>query len=273
MSAGTFTFRCGDDFEPEKIFNCGQCFRWSLSEDGSYVGVAFSRAARLKKNGEEITISGTEEDFKAVWRAYFDLDRRYGEIRESLSVDEYMKEAAEDGRGIRILRQEPWEALCSFILSQCCHIPRIRGVIERFCALYGEPLAFEGGVLYAFPAAEKTASLSEDDLAPLRCGYRAPYVLSAARAVSEGKIDLAELARGDLPDALAALKTIDGVGDKVAACAALFGLGFLDAFPRDVWINRVLAEQYGGDFDLSRFGGYAGIAQQYMFRHRRNAGE
>ena len=254
--------------------DCGQAFRWERNDDGSYSGVAGGYFLNIKKeNGKLIFNDTTMEVFNSFWVHYFDLNKDYKRICETLKEDELLSSTIDEYYGIRILNQEPWEALCSFILSQCCHIPRIRGVIERFCALYGEPLAFEGGVLYAFPAAEKTASLSEDDLAPLRCGYRAPYVLSAARAVSEGKIDLAELARGDLPDALAALKTIDGVGDKVAACAALFGLGFLDAFPRDVWINRVLAEQYGGDFDLSRFGGYAGIAQQYMFRHRRNAGE
>jgi len=269
VSESAFTFRCDDDFEPEKIFSCGQCFRWNASEDGSFVGVAFSRAARVSKRGDEITISGTEEDYAAVWRDYFDLGRRYDEIRERLGVDEYMREAIEDGRGIRILRQEPWEALCSFIISQCNHIPRIKGIVERFCALFGEPIAFEGGVLHAFPTAEKTASLTEEDLTPLRCGYRAKYVLSAARAVSEGRIALEELARGSQSDALCALKTIDGVGDKVAACVMLFGLGFYDAFPRDVWIKRALAERYGGDFDLSRFGGCAGIAQQYLFWHRR----
>ena len=266
------TFSCEDDFDLEKIFECGQCFRWNASPDGSYTGVAFSRAARIEKHGDTVTLTGTEDDFESVWRGYFDLDRSYCDVRRSLCIDDYMRRATDYGAGIRILRQEPWEALCSFIISQCNNIPRIKGIVERFCSLFGEPLDFEGGTVYAFPSAEKTASLSENDLAPLRCGYRAPYILAAARAVSDGVLDLDALSKGSFEGALSALKGIHGIGDKVANCVILFGLGMLDAFPRDVWIKRAVSEHYGKDFTPEIFGGSAGIAQQYMFYYRRAEG-
>ena len=264
-----FELRYGDDFDTEKIFECGQCFRWNREEDGSYIGVAYGLAARVSASDGVIRISGTEEDFENVWRDYFDLDRSYASIRESVGIDDYMREAAEYGAGIRILRQEPWEALCSFIISQCNNIPRIKGIIERLCESFGDALEFEGRTLYAFPSAERLAALTAEDLAPLRCGYRAQYIIAAARAVADGTLDLAALSRGDYAGAMAALKSINGIGDKVANCVVLFGLGMVDAFPRDVWIKRVESERYGGRLDTSVFGGYAGIAQQYMFYHRR----
>ncbi len=266
------TFYCDDDFDLEKIFECGQCFRWNRDEDGSYTGVAFKKAARITKTGDDITISGTKEDMDSVWRRYFDLDRRYDEVRKSLALDDYMTAATEYGAGIRILRQEPWEALCSFIISQCNNIPRIKGIVERFCEKFGDPIPFEGKTVYAFPDIEKTAGLKEEDLCCLRCGYRAPYIIEAARAVTEGKLDLNELSNGSFEEALCALKGIKGIGDKVANCVILFGLGMTDAFPRDVWIKRAVKEHYGCDFTPEIFTPNAGIAQQYMFYYRRAEG-
>ncbi|SHI20013.1 N-glycosylase/DNA lyase [Sporobacter termitidis DSM 10068] len=257
------------DFEPEKIFECGQCFRWNADESGAYTGVAMGKASRVRKSGGSILISGTLEDFETVWRGYFDLDRDYGAIGRALSIDDYMADAVRYGAGIRILEQDKWEALCSFILSQCNNIPRIKSIVEKFCALYGTPVLFEGGTYYTFPTAAATAALREEDLSPIRCGFRASSLLEAARAVAEGTVDLEKLSRGTPEEAAAALKKLSRVGDKVASCVMLFGLHMLDAFPVDTWMKKALGEQYPQGLDPAVFSPWAGIAQQYMFHYRR----
>ena len=129
------------DFDPVKIFECGQCFRWNMQKDGSYLGVAMNRVARLRQDGDTVYITSTIEDFENIWRSYFDLDRDYAAIRKGLCIDEYMKKASDFGAGIRILRQDKWEALCSFIISQCNNIPRIKKIIESLCRLCGEKIS------------------------------------------------------------------------------------------------------------------------------------
>jgi N-glycosylase/DNA lyase len=178
----------------------------------------------------------------------------------------------EYGAGIRILRQERWEALCSFILSQCNNIPRIKKIIETLCAYFGAPVDFMGRSYFTFPTAEQIAALSPEDLAPLRSGYRAPYVIAAARAVASGELDLDALAGTDTATARAALKALPGVGDKVANCAILFGLHQLDAFPIDTWMKKAISANFGDGFDPKIFSPYAGIAQQYLFYHARETG-
>lgn len=258
------------DFDPVKIFECGQCFRWNADENDVYLGVAMNRAAKVWKTGESIYISGTSEDFESIWRDYFDLDRDYGAIRSSLDTDEYIKKAADFSAGIRLLRQDRWEALCSFIISQCNNIARIKKIIEALCQNFGEPLYFENKKLFSFPDAAKLAGLSEKELEPIKSGYRAKYIIEAANAVASGTIDLDMLAAGSYDQALRSLKGIGGVGDKVANCVVLFGLHMTNAFPVDVWIKRVISANYGKDFDPKIFGSAAGLAQQYMFYYARS---
>ncbi len=259
-----------DDFDLEKIFECGQCFRWNRDAGGDYTGVAMGKAARIREAGGSIFISGTAEDFESVWYDYFDLAKNYSELRKSLCVDDYMTMATEYGAGIRILNQDRWEALCSFIISQCNNIPRIKKIVETLCSLYGEPTVLDGDVYYSFPDASRIALLEESDLAPLRSGYRAPYIIGAARAVDSGALDLDALSGATLEDASRALKTLNGVGDKVANCAILFSLRIEDAFPIDVWMKKAIKEHYGGKLDTSVFGGHSGLAQQYMFYYQRS---
>ncbi|MCL1834823.1 MAG: DNA-3-methyladenine glycosylase 2 family protein [Oscillospiraceae bacterium] len=258
------------DFDPSLIFECGQCFRWNAGEDGAYTGVALGRAARVRREGGSIFISGTAADFEDVWRGYFDLELDYESVRNQLSVDTFMKKACAYGAGIRIMRQDKWEALCSFIISQCNNIPRIKKIIESLCSLYGDRVVFEGGDYCTFPAAERIAALSEGDLAPIRCGYRAEYILGAANAVASGALDLEALSRAAQGEARSALKALRGVGDKVADCVLLYGLHMLDSFPLDVWMKRAVAANYGSGFDPAVFAPYAGIAQQYMFHYTRS---
>jgi N-glycosylase/DNA lyase len=260
------------DFNIKRIFECGQCFRWNSEDGEAYAGVALGRAARVRSEGGRVYITGDISGFEDVWREYFDLDFDYGQARRALAIDDYMREAAEFGAGIRILRQDKWEALCSFIISQCNNIPRIKKIVETLCLKFGDGFELDGRTYHAFPPPERVAALSERDLAPLRCGYRAPYILGAARAVAGGELDLEALARGDPAEASRALKTLRGVGDKVACCVALFGLHMLDVFPVDTWMKKVIRGRYGGKLDPAVFGGYAGLAQQYMFYHARETG-
>ena len=274
---GSFIDRGGEieivgvsDFDLYGIFECGQCFRWNADESGVYTGVAFGRVLHLRREQNSIFISCTMDEFHSVWFDYFDLGRDYENIRDKLNISDFMRHATAYGVGIRILRQDKWEALCSFIISQNNHIPRIKKIVEALCSLFGKPIEFDGGLYYSFPTAERLCALNESDLAPLRCGYRADYILSAARAVAGGSLDLEALSQSSISDARKELLKIRGVGNKVADCVLLFGLGLLDSFPVDVWMKRALSEHFSPDFDPTVFSPYAGIAQQYIFHYVRS---
>ena len=264
----TFELCPEGELSPYKTFECGQCFRWNADENGGYVGVASGRAARVFTRGGMAVIECNEADI-GFWREYLDMDTDYVKARESVMLGEYLTECAEYGRGIRILRQDKWEALCSFIISQCNNIPRIKSIVEKLCAMFGETMETPWGVKYSFPTASRVALLEEPELAPLRSGYRAAYIINAARAVASGDIDLEYAATLDGNEARKYLKSLNGVGDKVANCAVLFGLHRMDAFPVDVWIKRALKENLPAGFDPATLGDYAGLAQQYMFFHAR----
>ncbi len=264
----TFELCPEGELSPYKTFECGQCFRWNADENGGYVGVASGRAARVFTRGGMAVIECDEVDI-GFWREYLDMDTDYVTARESVMLGEYLTECAEYGRGIRILRQDKWEALCSFIISQCNNIPRIKSIVEKLCAMFGEAMETPWGVKYSFPTASRVALLEEPELAPLRSGYRAAYIINAARAVASGDIDLEYAATLDGNEARKYLKSLNGVGDKVANCAVLFGLHRMDAFPVDVWIKRALKENLPAGFDPATLGDYAGLAQQYMFFNAR----
>jgi N-glycosylase/DNA lyase len=183
-----------------------------------------------------------------------------------------MTKAVEFGTGIRILQQDSWEVLCSFIISQRNNIPRIKKIVASLCREFGDRFEYENQAYYTFPTAATLAQLDIDDLAPIRCGYRAEYIISAAKMIASGELILDTLLNLVPHDARAILKKIPGVGDKVADCTLLFGLHMLNVFPVDVWIKRAATEYLGREFDLSIFDPYAGIAQQYIFYYVRNSG-
>ena len=255
-----------EDFSPPLIFECGQAFRFVPVSDTAYKGAAFGKILTVEKTPGGVLLDCTDGEFEEIWKNYFDMGLDYAAIRRKVAVNEFMAEAAEFGRGIRILRQDFWEALCSFIISQCNNIPRIRGIIARLCALCGERL--DDG-FYAFPSAETVAGLSVRDLRDIGSGYRAEYILSAARAVAGGGITAVKLSGMSFDEAKRTLLTINGVGNKVADCVLLYGLHMLGAFPVDVWMKRALEKYFPKDFDHSVFGEYAGIAQQYIFHYTR----
>ena len=256
------------NLNPRRTFDCGQCFRWNEDAEGRWRGVASGKAAVVWAEGGRTYIECALDDIY-FWRDYLDMDTDYEAARRSIEVCDYLRDCAAYGEGIRILRQDKWEALCSFIISQCNNIPRIKGIVEKLSSLYGDIVAAPWGEARSFPTAERVAQLTETDLAPLRSGYRAPYIITAAKAVASGELNLDETALLPCDEARAELKKLNGVGDKVANCVVLFGLHQLDAFPVDVWIKRALAANMPKGFDPASLGKYAGLAQQYMFYHAR----
>ncbi len=260
-----YILRNVSNFDLAQTLDCGQAFRWSCDENGVWSGVVGENKISLHRDGNNIIIEGCDESqFKSFWYDYFDLSRNYGKIIEEISDNPTMKKAADYGSGIRILRQQPWEALCSFIISQNNNIPRIKGIIERLCEGFGE----KRDGFYTFPSAERLCKLSPEDLSPIRAGFRAKYIIDAAKKVASGEIDLEVLKTADYETAQDELMKIKGVGPKVADCAMLYGLGRIDAFPRDVWIKRAMQELFGGELPKSALP-YAGIAQQYIFYYIR----
>lgn len=255
------------NFDIRQTFLCGQCFRWAEAEDGSFSGIASGRYIRLSQDGDSVTLHGVSEQDIPFWQEYFDLATDYSEMIARLSADETLSLACKSSGGIRILRQEPFETLISFIISQNNNIPRISGIIGRLCESFGEKI--EGG--YSFPTAEKLRGIIPEQLAPLRAGFRARYICDAVEKVNSGEVDFAEIQRLPLAEAREKLKAIVGVGDKVADCVLLFGFAKYDAFPRDVWVKRLMARFYpDGLPECTK--GVEGIAQQYLFDYVRNNG-
>ena len=290
-------------FDLAQTLDCGQAFRWIQlpSQEGLslWEGVAFGSILRLAQQGRQVWFFCTRDQFDTLWRPYFDLDQDYETKRQALSdMSPALREAAAFAPGIRILRQDPWEALCSFIISQNNHIPRIKGIIARLCQLLGDPISGETsmsspaslpsgisgenasllhprdmtaqalGLGYAFPRAEALAACSLEDLAPLRAGFRAKYLLDAARKVVSGQVDLDRIARSPAEWGRQELQKIFGVGPKVAECVLLYGFHKTECFPMDVWMKRAMATLLPGR-SPQEFGENAGLAQQYLFHYSR----
>lgn len=259
-------YRGVSDLELSQTLDCGQSFRWEQEENGGFRGVAFDREVTARMCGGELYIIGGKIEDGALWSDYFDLDLNYGEIKAELSaLSPVLKSAAEYAPGIRILKQDGWEALCSFIISQNNNIPRIKGIIKRLCECFGEKTE-DGG--YTFPGAQRLAAARVEDLAPLRSGFRAKYLIDAAQKVSSGEVSLNDAAIMPLDEARQSLMKIKGVGPKVAECALLYGMHRLECFPMDVWMKRAMAVLLP-EFTIEDLGRYAGIAQQYIFHYSR----
>ena len=256
-----------EDFDLPHTLDCGQAFRWVCDENNVWSGVAYNRFLKLEKltDGTVVLYNTTAEDFENIWKDYFDLERDYTKIIDVLSKNETLKKACEYSFGIRILNQEPFETLCSFIISQNNNIKRIKGIISRLCENFGD----KKDGYYTFPTAEKLASLTLEDLAVLRSGFRAKYLLDAAQKVANGEVDLKLLKEMNLEDARNQLMKIKGVGPKVADCCLLFSHRHTDAFPKDVWIKRAMEVLFGGELPECAKE-YAGIAQQYIFFYARD---
>lgn len=259
------------DFNIRKIAESGQCFRLKPDADGGYTLIAKGRVLHLRDTQDGCQIDCTEAEFSALWRDYFDLDTDYAQIRAQADEnDAFLRRACNYGTGIRMLRQDPWEMLVSFIISQRKNIPGIQFCIEAICSRYGEPMDSGAGTVYSFPSAERLSELDEAHFLACSLGYRAKYVLSAARMVASGALDLGAIASLDDEALFSALLAVSGVGEKVSNCVMLFGYHRLSRFPRDVWINRIEAREYGGAFPLERYPETAGALQQYIFYYARS---
>ena len=280
---------------------CGQCFRYEKIErsDGideymTIVGNTLIRVAQ-KERGELIFPNMSEDVFTSVAVPYFALDRDLELVRKNVADNtdsKWLKEAADFGAGIAILGQDPWETIISFIISQNNNIPRIRKIVREISAAYGTNLSIANdynscplklikgspnadtckvcGRCYTFPTAEDIVK-SPENLLPSKPGFRYGYILDAAEKIANGEVDITKIKNENRYEyTLETLKTIKGVGDKVASCAALFGFGNLEAFPIDVWMKRAIDTYFGGKLDPTTLGPYAGIAQQYIFHYIRN---
>jgi N-glycosylase/DNA lyase len=281
------------DFNLEDIFECGQCFRWRGQPDGSYSGVVESSFANVsylpdksRYNVGEVRIwsnlfADDEAKREKYWRDYFDLDRDYTKIKRILTTeDSVMRRAVRAGGGIRILNQNKWETLVSFIISQNNNIPRIRGCIEVLCREHGRNIgALKGEPLYAFPSIGRLSVLRVDDLAACRLGYRAKYISeTAGRVAMDGGKMLKDAEKTPTAELEEYLLSLPGVGPKVANCVMLFSMKKTEVFPIDVWMRKVMAGVYGmsernlsgmKDYAERNFGEYGGIAQQYLFNYIR----
>ena len=252
------------DLDLDETLDCGQAFRWKKIDsdyDCTYEGYFINDYLRISqtKKGEFIFHDTDENTFISKWLDYFDFNTDYSELKRQFSEDETLSKACKFASGIRLLKQDSWECLVSFIISQNNNIPRIKGIIDRLCDHYGGE----------FPAPQQLAKETPDSLAYLRSGFRAKYIADAAHRTAEGITDLAAIAKMPIDEARTELKKILGVGPKVAECVLLFGMYRTEAFPIDVWIKRVLAEYYPDGFP-SFAAQDAGIAQQYLFHYIRN---
>lgn len=263
-----------DDFDLAKIYDCGQCFRAKPMEDGSFRFITGENVLYIKKikdsgTGGIFEVSCGAEEWDAIWKRYFDLDRAYSEIRsKSMGHSDFLDRAVISGTGIRILRQDPWEMLITFIISQRKNIPAIASCVESLCEKYGRPIETKYEKLYSFPTAGQMREVSLSELKECSLGYRAQYVYDATFGALRNDFDLRameELTDEALFDELLKLR---GVGKKVANCVCLFGFGRVSRAPVDVWIQRAIDETGGEDL-FKDFEEYAGIIQQYVFYYRR----
>lgn len=285
MKEQVFILENFKDFEPCHIFECGQCFRWNIQTDGSYTGVFKNNVLNVKKENNKIIFKGIcNDNIIKVINDYFDFDTDYNKIKKELSnVDEYLKESIEFGSGIRILNQDLWETIISFIISANNNIPRIKGIIERISKKYGNEIEWNNEKYYTFPTPKQLSKASVEDLRALGLGFRDKRVYDTTKIILNNEISLKELIEEkDVNILREKLLTLPGVGPKVADCIMLFGLKRFEVFPIDVWVRRVMNDLYIKNDDetkvnkreieklaMEKYKNLAGLAQQYLFYWKR----
>ena len=286
MKAQEYVLDNCKSFEPKHIFECGQCFRWDKEIDGSYTGIFGNNVLNVSKNNNSIIFKGMcEKDIKETCIQYFDLNRNYEEIKLELSkIDDNLKTSIEYGNGIRILNQDLWETIISFIISANNNIPRIKGIINRISQKYGKEIVYNNKSYYTFPTPEELSKASVEDLRNVGLGFRDIRVYKTTQKIYNKEFDLEKLQQEkDTNIIREKLLTLDGVGPKVADCIILFStLKRFDVFPIDVWVRRVMNELYIKNADETKvnkkdieqlarekYGNLAGIAQQYLFYWKR----
>lgn len=276
-----------DSFNLKHIFECGQCFRWNEEKDGSWIGIIKDAVIRVKTEEDTIVFTGkvlSERPLKDIVNEYFDLNTDYMEYKNILSkIDDYLKESVEFGEGIRILKQDLWETIISFIVSANNNIPRIKKIINQISYTYGKKVVFENKEYYLFPIPEELRNATIEDLRKLGLGFRDKRIYETTRLINEGIVSLENIIDMEFTNEMRdELLKLDGVGPKVADCILLFGLKRLDVFPIDVWVRRVMNDLYIHKEDENKvnkkelqslaeekFKDLSGIAQQYLFYWKR----
>ena len=289
MKEQQYIFKKPKTFHLKDIFECGQCFRWNEQEDGSYTGIWKENVVNVKKEGQDYVFTGIckNQNLEEEIYTYFDLDRNYETIKEELSKkDEYMKTSIAYGKGIRILNQDLWETIISFIISANNNIPRIKGIIERLSKAYGKEIKWKGNTYYTFPTPEELKDVTVKEYRDLGLGFRDIRLYETTQMILKEKVNLKELKENpNTMEVREKLLTLSGVGPKVADCILLFSdLKRLEVFPIDVWVRRVMNDLYIQNEDEAKvdkkqieklakekFGDLAGLAQQYLFYWRREA--
>ena len=288
MKEQKYKLRNVKSFELRDIFECGQCFRWNKQEDGSYTGIFKNNVLNVKKNKDEIIFEGIcENDIQQTVKNYFDLNRNYEKIKEQLSkVDQNMKKSIEYGNGIRILNQDLWETIISFIISANNNIPRIKGIIERLSEKYGDEIKYKENKYYTFPTPEQLKNVTVEEYRKLGLGFRDIRLYETTKMVLNKQVDIENMKNNpNTIEVREELLKLSGVGPKVADCILLFSdLKRFEVFPIDVWVRRVMNDLYIKNEDETKvnkkqikkianekFGDLAGLAQQYLFYWRREA--
>jgi N-glycosylase/DNA lyase len=274
------------NFELPHIFDCGQCFRWNRQSDKNYIGVAFGKVIEVEKKGSDVIIYNTDEkEFNEIWLDYFDLRRDYSAIKETLRKDELLRQAVEFGHGIRILQQEPFELVISFIISANNRIPMIKRAIDNISKRWGKELEYKGKTYYAFPTPQQLAKASMAEIEECGVGFRAKYIADTVEKINNSlcgeykkEYDL-DFIKAQTDDGChEALQVFNGVGPKVADCIMLFSMNKYSSFPVDVWVKRAMQHFYLApdvslkkirDFGRDKFGELSGFAQQYLFYYAR----
>jgi len=270
------------DFNITHIFECGQCFRWNREEDGSYTGVVKNKVINVLQQKNTVEFNNINTDDYDIIKNYFDFDTDYETIKNTLNTDEIMAEAIKFGEGIRILNQEEWETMISFMISANNRIPMIKKVIENLSVSFGDYIGnYRGKDYFSFPTAERLSAAPVERILECKAGFRAPRIKEAATRFLYEKDKIYNIKNMSYNEGLAYLKTYKGIGDKVANCILLFSMKHFDTFPVDVWVRRVMQTLYVSketkDADIrkfaeNKFGKYSGFAQQYLFYYARENG-
>lgn len=269
-----------DSFNIEQIFKCGQAFRWIEEENGSFTNIAHGKVINIEKKDNNIIINNSsEDDYNNIWRNYFDMDRNYKILKEKLSKDDILKKCIEYGNGIRVLNQEPFEIIITFIISANNQIPRIQKSVNKIAQMYGKKIDYNNKEYYGFPSPEELAKAKTEDLREFaKVGFRDERIVESAKIIANNEINIESLYTMELEEARKELMKLPGVGPKVADCCLLFAFKRSESFPVDVWIKRVMEELYlHKDTNKNRiadegrrlFGKDAGLAQQYLFYYGR----
>lgn len=273
------------NFNIKQILECGQCFRWEKKSELDYIVIAYGRVIEVVQDGDKVTIlNSNKEDFNNIWLTYFDLERDYSKIKEELSKDEILKKSVDFGYGIRLLNQDPFELVISFIISARNSIPSIKKTIKKISERWGEKIEYNGEVFYTFPTPEMLKDITEDEIRETGASFRSKYIVDTVYRINEdlensdGIYNLDRITSLTDDECHVALQEFKGVGAKVADCIMLFSMSKYSAFPVDVWVKRAMMHFYNAEegslnkiriFARDKFKGLSGFAQQYLFYYAR----